>query len=103
MSERRHQPLVLLHIHPRDNVAVAVRNLSQGQRVEVLGRECVIGSDVSLGAKIAIQPIKPGEKVVKYGEPIGSAVVAIQPGDHVHTHNLQSDYIPTPKAAQQAS
>jgi hypothetical protein len=27
--------------------------------------------------------------------PIGSAVCAIALGEHVHTHNIKSDYLPT--------
>jgi len=44
---------------------------------------------------VAIRPIGPGEKVLKYGCPIGSATEPIQPGQHVHTHNLRSDYLPS--------
>ena len=36
-----------------------------------------------------------GERIVKYGAPIGSARGDIAPGAYVHTHNLASDYIPT--------
>jgi hypothetical protein len=32
--------------------------------------------------------------VVKYGCPIGTAMWAIAPGEHVHTHNLRSEYLP---------
>jgi altronate dehydratase small subunit len=39
--------------------------------------------------------IPTGEKILEYGAPIGSATCDIRPGDYVHTHNLQSDYLPT--------
>ena len=29
----------------------------------------------------------------KYGVPIGRAKVAIEPGQHVHVHNIRSDYV----------
>ena len=61
-------------IHPRDNVAV-----------------CLDGSDsIPAGHKFALVPIAKGEFVLKYGEIIGRATQAIQPGDWVHTHNLRS-------------
>ena len=31
---------------------------------------------------------------IKVGVPIGTATQAIAPGEHVHSHNLQSDHIP---------
>ena len=31
--------------------------------------------------------------MLKYGAPIGSMRHAAQAGDHIHMHNLQSDYI----------
>ena len=43
------------------------------------------------GHKYAIRPIAPGENVIKYGMPIGYAKVRIEPGEHVHTHNLASN------------
>ena len=43
------------------------------------------------GHKYAIRPIAPGENVIKYGMPIGHAKVQIDPGEHVHTHNLASN------------
>jgi altronate dehydratase len=49
--------------------------------------------DVPFGHKIAIQDIKKGDKIVKYGEPIGSATQNIKKGDWVHTHNVKDDYI----------
>jgi hypothetical protein len=40
-------------------------------------------------------PIAAGERVIKVGVPIGTATQAIAPGEHVHSHNLRSDYIAT--------
>ena len=50
---------------------------------------------LGLGHKIARIAIAPGAPVIKYGAPIGRATQAIAPGDHVHLHNLKSDYTPT--------
>jgi hypothetical protein len=47
-----------------------------------------------MGHKIAFRPIQKGEKVMKYGASIGSALCTIEPGEHVHIQNLASDYIP---------
>ena len=36
-----------------------------------------------------------GEKILKYGAVIGSLTQPVAAGDHIHTHNLDSDYTPT--------
>ena len=36
-----------------------------------------------------------GEKISKYGAPIGSMTLATPKGGHVHLHNMKSDYIAT--------
>lgn len=43
------------------------------------------------GHKYARRPIKSGENVVKYGMPIGHATRDIEPGEHVHVHNLATN------------
>ena len=43
--------------------------------------------------KIARKEILKGEKIIKYGVSIGSAVKDITFGEHVHMHNMKSDYI----------
>ena len=47
-----------------------------------------------MGHKIALRRIHSGEKVIKFGAAIGSAAATIEAGEHVHLHNLRSDYIP---------
>jgi len=86
----------LLQIHSSDNVAVASMPLEAGLQIVVAGVTLVVPQEVSLGAKLAIRAIAKDSKVIKYGEPIGSATVDIKPGEYVHTHNLRSDYIATP-------
>lgn len=43
------------------------------------------------GHKYALRDIERGEKIIKYGNPIGHATERIQKGEHVHTHNLATD------------
>lgn len=86
----------LLKIHANDNVAVATRQLHAGEEILVAGETCKVAQDVGVGAKLAIKVIPAGEKIIKYGESIGSASTDILQGDYVHTHNLSSDYIANP-------
>ena len=85
----------LLRLHPRDNVLTVIRTLEVGERLFIEGVETRVLARLALGHKIAARAIADGEKIVKYGAPIGSATRAIAPGEHVHTHNLRSDYLPT--------
>lgn len=78
-----------------DNIGVAVRAVNAGETVAIRGNAITLRDSIPLGHKIALRAISPGEKIVKYGSPIGSAVTTIAPGSHVHTHNMKSDYIPT--------
>ena len=55
-------------ISPSDNVAVNLEN----------------------GHKYAEKDIKKGEKIIKYGYPIGIALCDITKGEHVHSHNMKT-------------
>jgi len=85
----------LLLLDPRDNVVVARERIAAGTAVMVAGCRIVQRRDIPIGHKLAWRPIAAGAKVMKYGAPIGSAIVDIAPGAHVHTHNMKSDYTPT--------
>jgi len=74
-------------INEKDNVAVALENLKKGENIG----DVTLAMDVPMGHKIAIRDIKSGEKVIKYGYPIGSAKENIKAGGHIHSHNLKSD------------
>ena len=43
------------------------------------------------GHKYAIRPIKAGENIIKYGNPIGHALCDIAKDEHVHTHNVKTN------------
>ncbi|MEA1951331.1 MAG: UxaA family hydrolase [Planctomycetota bacterium] len=85
----------LIRLHDKDNVAATTVGVDAGQMLELEGRQIRAADAVATGHKMAIAEIAAGEKVVKYGVPIGSATCRIKPGQYVHTHNLKSDYLPT--------
>jgi len=90
-----HHDARLLLLHPHDNVLILICNLDAGESYTV-GRSSFLNAQpLSLGHKIARADIPTGGKILKYGAPIGSASQPIAIGDHVHLHNLQSDYLPT--------
>ncbi len=85
----------LLRLAPEDNVAAATATIEAGESIAIDGRPVAVPQRVPTGHKVAVAAIAQGEKVIKYGVPIGSATRPIAPGEYVHTHNLASDYLPT--------
>lgn len=83
-----------IQLNDNDNVVIALRNLIAGEVLQIGDTAVVLKADISFGHKAAIKPIAQHAKVIKYGLPIGSATINITPGQHVHTHNLSSDYNP---------
>ena len=79
-----------IQIHPDDQVICLLRDHEIGETPLVDGIDVpVLRSAVSIGHKVALCAIAKGELVRKFGHPIGRATHAIEPGDHVHLHNLQ--------------
>jgi hypothetical protein len=85
----------LLLLDPRDNVLVVRARIRAGEAFAVEGEAVTVPADLPLGHKVARRAIAAGDKIVKYGAPIGSATAPIAAGAHVHVHNVKSDYTPT--------
>ena len=85
----------LLLLCDTDNVLVALGPVAPGPQPVSDGGRIDVVEGVTLGQKIARRAITRGEKVMKYGVSIGSASTEIAAGEHVHVHNMQSDYTPT--------
>lgn len=83
-AERSIFPVVRLH--PEDNVVVAARRVAAG---ETVSEGVAAAVAVPLGHKVAVRPIAAGTPVFKYGQVIGAAAYDIDPGEHVHIHNLE--------------
>jgi altronate hydrolase len=76
-----------------DNVAVAIDDIEPGDTLKVGELSLRASERVPLGHKVALVPITSGDKIVKLGMPIGSAISDIAIGEHVHMHNVRSDYL----------
>jgi hypothetical protein len=84
-----------MRLFPSDNILVLARSFNAGEEIQIGEVVFVLKTPLGLGHKIAAKKIAAGEKILKYGAPIGSAIVDIEPGEHVHLHNMKSDYLPT--------
>ena len=78
---------IAIKINPKDNVAVALESLPIG--ADVFGVETT--EKIPMGHKIALDNIKKGENIIKYGYPIGHAKTDINLGQHLHTHNIATN------------
>lgn len=76
----------MLTLHPQDNVAIALADISAGEIDFVSG--VTVMQAVKQGHKIAIAKISAGQNVLRYGQTIGQATSDISPGEHVHVQNL---------------
>jgi altronate dehydratase len=89
----RERPRAIV-LDPADNVAVALRALSEGEEVVVGGTRIRAATAIPMGHKLARLPIGDGEAVLKYHETIGIASAPIGTGEHVHVHNVRSARLP---------
>jgi len=89
-------PSAAVVLHPDDTVATSLSELRAGQPVLLRDRAGEPGGileargPVPIYHKIAVREHAAGDRVLKYGETIGTATQPIRAGEHVHTHNLES-------------
>ena len=76
-----------------DNVATALEEIQEGEKVEYANNIIIISRKIPFGHKFALNDIKKGDYVIKYGEIIGKAKKDIKQGDWVHTRNVRSAYL----------
>lgn len=79
-----------IRLHGNDNVAIARVPLAAGMELKIAGNgvATTVREAIPAGHKVALAAIRQGEMVLRYGQAIGRARQDIEPGRHVHTHNL---------------
>ena len=73
-----------IRLNPADNVVAAVDQIEKGASAAGI----VARARVPKGHKMAVAPIRENAPVLKFGQIIGFAKTAIEPGDWVHEHNV---------------
>jgi altronate dehydratase small subunit len=85
---------IAVQIHPDDNVVTLVEDALPGDAVQYMApqgpQEITVVDAVPMGHKVAVDDIAPGQRVLKYREPIGTSSRMIRKGQHVHAHNVES-------------
>lgn len=82
-------------LHPSDNIVVCVAHIYAGDQIDIDAQAVSVSHDIDVGHKLARRALNVGDKIYRYGAPIGSMTQAVAMGEHVHMHNMQSDYIPS--------
>jgi altronate dehydratase small subunit len=82
-------------LNTKDDVATALTDLESGEsvhaEVEDTSTDTVLREDIGFGHKYALRDIAQGKEILKYGLPIGKALVDIKAGEWVHVHNCRSE------------
>jgi altronate hydrolase len=92
-----------LRIHPDDNAAIALVDLTKGDQLDISSVQCVLWSDVPAKHKFALRDFAPGDAVILYGILVGKAVAPIRKGEllsPVNTRHEASAFHPKMKEHQ---
>ena len=77
----------LIILNKNDNVAVTPFVIDPKTKIEKQG---IVSIDpIPFGHKICLKTINKGDPIIKYDQIIGFASKSINPGEHVHSHNLE--------------
>ena len=77
----------LIVLNKNDNVAVTPFIIPAKTKIE--GQNISSIDDIPFGHKICLKTVNKGDPVIKYDQIIGFASTNINPGEHVHSHNLE--------------
>ena len=77
-----------LIIHPRDNIMVALTNLSKGDKIDLDVDTITLVSDVKAKHKFAMRNFAVGEEIYMYGVVVGKAKNKIVKGEVITTQNI---------------
>ena len=77
-----------------DNVGIALRDIELGETARSTGGPTMVTAEaIPLGHKVALRAIAEGDRIVRFGVPVGIARADIAPGQLVHIHNVRSQYL----------
>ena len=77
----------LIVLNKNDNVAVTPFIIPAKTKIE--GQNISSIDDIPFGHKVCLKTVNKGDPVIKYDQIIGFASKNINPGEHVHSHNLE--------------
>jgi len=78
-----------LHVHPDDNVLVALTDLKAGEEITFQGRVIRLKENIQAKHKFSTHFLAPGDPLTMYGVLVGKATQAIKEGAWIHTFNVK--------------
>ena len=81
----------LIKVQNEDNVAIALVDLWQGDRISFEGEEVMVLSDTQAKHKITMVDLAPGDKIYMYGVLVGKATEEIKRGGKLTTENVKHE------------
>ncbi|NEU06933.1 altronate dehydratase [Flavihumibacter sp. R14] len=79
----------VLHIHPTDNVLVALSNLSREEQIVFESEKFLLRDAIPGKHKFAMKDLDPGDEIIMYGVLVGKAIEPIARGGLIHTGNIK--------------
>ena len=77
----------LIVLNQNDNVGVS--QFIMPEKTKIQGKDIVTIDPIPFGHKVCLKAINKGDPIIKYDQIIGFASQNINPGEHVHSHNLE--------------
>lgn len=79
----------ILRIHPKDNVLVALQDLSKGEQIEFSGSVYTLQEDVPAKHKFFMQEMHQGDEIYMYGVLVGKTQYTVPQGGIMNTDNTK--------------
>jgi len=79
---------IVLKVHPKDNVIVALRDLEQGEKIEFEGSQYVMQERVQAKHKFYTEDLAKSSEVIMYGVLVGKVQYDVKKGGLMTTENL---------------
>ena len=76
--------------YKRENGRAGTRNHVIILPVDDISNACAEAVANNIKGTIALQDLKEGDTILKYGHDIGKVVKSIKKGEHVHVHNVKT-------------
>ena len=80
---------LVLKVHPKDNVLVALKNLAKGEKIVFNNEEYILQDNISAKHKFFTRDMNAGDEVIMYGVLVGKAQNFIPRGGLMSTANVK--------------
>ena len=84
----------VLKVHPKDNVIVALTNLSKGEIISFNGKEYTLQDNIAAKHKFFEKEMQAGDEVIMYAVLVGKAQTTIPAGGLMTTENVKHAALP---------